>query len=111
MIELRFYRGKGDREAPQIVEQLIVNGSMARVRAKKFLDDPSEGAYYHVRERTFQIPHYEDVLPNTWITVTDSKLGLNRTAMKVISVQTQVGPSSVFDTVICQQFIDPETYE
>jgi len=79
---------------------------MARARCKRFLDDPDQGAYYLTKQRTLRVPHKgSTVIPSTWITVTDSHLGLTNTKLKVKSYTISITPASVWASAT------PETYE
>ena len=99
-------RGDGTKEAPSINESLIVTKSMAKARCKRFLDDPTQGAYYLTKRRTLKIPHKSSsVIPRSWITVTDSHLGLSSTKLKIKSYSITITPKSVWATG------EIETYE
>jgi hypothetical protein len=108
MIEERFYLGEGLKEAPSIVDPLIVTASMARVRAQRFLEDPNQGAYYNVKERTLAIPYRSTaILPGTWVKVYDSRLGLNGKLLRVASVSVLIERDGLTSNIVCQEFIAP----
>ena len=99
-------RGTGDKEAPSINESLIVTESMAVARGTRYLDDPDEGSYYVTKQRTLKVPHRgSTVIPRSWVTVTDSHLGLMGTKLKVTSYKLTIKPDSVWATM------ETETYQ
>lgn len=108
MIEVQVYKGAGDKEAPPISDPLIITESMATIRGRRALEDPTILGYFQTFERTLRVPHHEDVIPGAWIRVTDSKLGLSRQAVKVVSVSTSIEPAAVFDEIVVHQYVDPE---
>lgn len=109
MVEGVFIRGDGDKYASPIMDELIATASMARVRAKRFFDDPDQGAYYQTHERQLLAPHKgPHVVPGAWITVTDGRLGLSGTAVKVTAVSIQISATAgVFATLSTQEFKEP----
>lgn len=99
-------RGSGDREAPSISDSLIINQHMATLRGKRYLDDPDQGGYYSAKARTLRSRHKGAlVVPGSWITVSDSHLGLDSTKLKVKSYTISMTRSSVWGTV------ETESYE
>jgi hypothetical protein len=104
-IQVRCVRGLGDREAPPISDTMITTENMAIKRAKRFLDDPSQGGYYIVVKRALQTVHKSNqVLPTKWIAVTDSHLGLKADKLKVKDYSIEISPSSVWATISTEQY-------
>jgi hypothetical protein len=104
-IIIKAVRGTGDREAPSINDALITTNGVATARGKRWLDDPSQGAYYLVKKRTLKVPHKgSDIPPRSWITVTDGKLGLNNQKLKVKSYNTTITPTGVWATIETEQY-------
>jgi len=100
-------RGDGDREAPTINDSLIVTENMATSRGKRFLDDPGQGGYYLVKERSFQVPIYaDDILPNSWLTLTCSQLGINAEVVKVKNRTLTITPKSIWLNLDTEQFVE-----
>lgn len=98
-------RGGGDREAPPINDSLIINEYMATLRGKRFLDDPGQGGYYSAKARSLKFRHKgASVVPGSWITVSDSHLGLDSTKLKVKSYSITITPTAVWAQA------DTETY-
>jgi len=98
-------RATGDREGPSINDALIVTENDAAKRGKRWLDDPSQGAYYLTKKRTLKVPHKgPTIIPRTWITVTDGKLGLSAQKLKVKGYTISITPSSVWATVETEQY-------
>ena len=104
-IHIQCVRGTGDRPAPPISDQMITTENMGVKRAKRFLDDPSQGGYYVVVKRTLQVPHKSNqVLPTKWIAVSDSHLGLHGNKLKVKEYSIEISPSSVWATISTEQY-------
>ena len=98
-------RGTGDREGPSISDSLLVTDSDAVKRGKRWLDDPNQGAYYLTKKRALKVPHKgAHVIPRTWITVTDGKLGLSNQKLKVKSYTITITLSSVWATMETEQY-------
>jgi len=98
-------RGTGDREGPSINDALIVTENDAAKRGKRWLDDPSQGAYYLTKKRSLKVPHKgPTIIPGTWITVSDGKLGLNNQKLKVKSYTISITPKSVWATIEAEQY-------
>lgn len=108
-ITVKCIRSDGDREASSISDSLIVTENMAKQRGKRFLDDPSQGGYYLVKKRTLKVPHKgAGVVPGTWITVSDSHLGLRNQRLKVKSYTINITRKSVWATIETEQY---ETFQ
>ena len=104
-IIVRCVRGTGDREGPSINDALITSNGDAVLRGKRWLDDPSQGAYYLVKKRTLKVPHKgSHILPRTWITVTDGKLGLSSQLLKVKSYAISITPKGVWANIETEQY-------
>ncbi len=104
-VTVKCHRGDGNVTAPDINDALIVTESMAVTRGKRFLDDPNQGGYYSAVKRRLKVPHKSpDVVPGSWITVTDSKLGLLDTALKVLAVSVTITKSSVWAEVEAESY-------
>lgn len=104
-IIIKCTRGTGDREAPSISNSLIVTDSMATARGKRYLDDPSQGAYYITKSRTLKAPHKGNtIIPRAWITVSDSHLGLLTKLLKVKSYSINITPKAVWATMKVDQY-------
>ena len=98
-------RGTGDVEGPSINDALITSEGAAVLRGKRWLDDPSQGAYYLVKKRSLQVPHKgSHILPGTWITVTDGKLGLSAQKLKVKSYTISITPTGVWANIETEQY-------
>ncbi len=101
-------RGSGDREAPPISNSIISTESMATIRGRRFLDDPTQGAYYTTKKRNLRVPHRgSGVKPGTWITVTDSHIGLSQQKLKVKGYSFTITPKSVWATMETDQYVTP----
>jgi len=105
-------RDTGDREAPSINDSLITSESTAASRGKRYLDDPDQGAYYLTKKRNLRMPHeisgevaLDHIEPGSWVTVTDSHLGLSNQKLKVKAYNINITPSSV------RGIMDTESYE
>ncbi len=99
------HRGNGNVHAPDINDALIVTESMAVIRGKRFLDDPTQGGYYQGVERSIRIPHTSpDVVPGAWVTITDSHLGLLSVDLKVKSVSIVIRKSSVWADIVVESY-------
>ena len=104
-ISIRCVRGTGDRVAPTISDSMIVTESMAVQRGKRYLDDPSMGGYYVVTKRTLKTVHKSnEVLPTTWISISDSHLGLKNAKVKVKEYSINITPNSVWATIATEQY-------
>jgi len=104
-ISVKCVRGLGDRKAPPISDTMLTTENMAVKRGKRYLDDPSQGGYYVVTKRVIKTIHKSNqVLPTTWITVTDSHLGLRATKLKVKDYSIEITPSSVWATISTEQY-------
>ena len=100
-ITVKCTRSTGDREAPSINDALIVTENDAVKRGKRWLDDN----YYLVKKRTLKVPHKSaSVIPRTWVTVTDGKLGLTAQKLKVKSYNINITASSVWATMETEQY-------
>lgn len=96
-------RGTGDREAQAITDSLISSEQMAVARGKRFLDDN----YYVKKRRTLRVPHKGPlIVPETWVTVTDGRLGLSDTKLKVVGYSIQMTPKSVWSTLETEQYVE-----
>jgi hypothetical protein len=101
-------RGSGDVEAPPIGDPVLSTESVAKLRGKRFLDDPEQGAYYTTKRRVMRTPHRgASVKPRTWITVTDSHLGLTLKLLKVKSYSIAITQNSVWATMETEQYDTP----
>ena len=104
-IIVRAIRGTGDREGPSINDALVVTENDAVKRGKRWLDDPSQGAYYLTKKRSLKVPHKgPTIIPRTWVTVTDGKLGLSAQKLKVKGYTISITPASVWATVETEQY-------
>lgn len=106
---VRCIRGSGNKEGPPIHDSLIVTEDMARLRGKRYLDDPSQGKYYTTLTYSVSVPHQSDtnmlLRPRQWITINVGNLGtviakikshtvnINRTEMRgMLAVQIYNDP-------------------
>jgi hypothetical protein len=106
MITVRVFRDAGDREAPNIVDEMINMESMAVARGTRFLNDPSQGAYYRTITRTFTTIHLGgEVSPCKWVSVNDDRLGLNEKKLKVISYELELQKTGVFAKVSTIEYV------
>lgn len=104
-IIVKAVRGTGNREGPSINDALIVTKNDAAKRGKRWLDDPSQGAYYLTKKRSLKVPHKgPTIIPRTWITVSDGKLGLNNQKLKVKSYAISITPNAVWATIETEQY-------
>lgn len=104
-IIVKAIRASGNREGPSINDALIVTENDAAKRGKRWLDDPSQGAYYLTKKRSLKVPHKgPTIIHRTWITVSDGKLGLNNQKLKVKSYAISITPSSVWATIEAEQY-------
>ena len=104
-IQVLCKRSTGDREGPSINDALIVTQHDAVMRGKRWLDDPSQGAYYLTKERSLRVPHKgSTIIPRTWITVTDGKLGLSAQKLKVKGYTISITDTSVWGTIKTEQY-------
>jgi len=108
-------RGNGVKRADAIFEPLLVTENMATTRGKRFLDDPSQGAYYKTTKRTFKVPHRVDgggstghIEPGCWVTVTDGKTGLQNKNLKVIEYTINIDQSGVWANMVTEEYNEPE---
>lgn len=98
---VRCVRSTGDREAPSINDALIVTQNDAVKRGKRWLDEN----YYLVKKRPMKVPHKSSsIVPRTWVTVTDGKLGLNAQKVKVKSYAITITAVSVWATMTTEQY-------
>ena len=103
-------RGNGDKEAPSLSDSRITNDNMAALRGKRFLDDPSQGNYYTVKNRSLRVPHKgNNIVPGDWVTVSDGKLGLSSQKVKIKTYSISITPSGVWADIETQQFVEPTT--
>lgn len=106
-ISVKCIRGLGDRIAPSISDSMLVTENMAVRRGKRFLDDPSMGGYYITVKRDFQTVHKSNlVYPGSWITLSDSHLGLNGVKVKVKEYSINITPNSVFSNISTEQYME-----
>jgi len=104
-IIVRCVRGDGSCEGPSINDALIVTENDAAKRGKRWLDDPAQGAYYLTKKRTLKVPHKGPmIIPRTWITVSDGKIGLNNQKLKVKGYTISITQKSVWATVETEQY-------
>jgi hypothetical protein len=101
-------RGAGDKEAPDITDNLLTTEAVAVARGRAFLD---ENGYYveHVRLR---VPHTDGLKQDgPTVRVADYKLGINDIyAVKSLRGQVTIGggkPSLTYDLDM-ERYIDPE---
>lgn len=104
-VSVKCVRGRGDRIAPPISDSMLTTQTMAIKRGKRYLDDPSLGGYYVVVKRNIKTVHKSaDVLPGTWITLTDSHLHLNSQKVKVKEYSIELTPNSVWVNMSTEQY-------
>jgi hypothetical protein len=104
-IIIRCTRETGDREGPSINDALVTSNAAATARGKRWLDDPSQGAYYLTKKRDLKVPHKgSNINPGDWITVTDGKLGLNDQKLKVKSYNINITPTGVWAAIETEQY-------
>lgn len=100
-ITIKCKRGTGDREASSISNSLISSESMAVAVGKRFLDDN----YYVKMVRTMRVPHKNaNVVPESWVTVTDGHLGLTNQLLKVIGYTIEITPNFVGAIIETEQY-------
>lgn len=110
-IKIRCFRKTKNREAEPITESLITSESVAAARGKRFLDDPEQGAYYQVIRRSLRVPHKsENVTPGSWILVTDQKLGLKKTPLKVLNYKIEIKRDGVWATMDTEEYRERTGY-
>ena len=103
-ITVKCVRDLGDKEAPPITDTMITTENMAAKRGKRFLDDVDQGGYYMVKRKSLRTVHKsEEVLPGTWIAVTDSHLGLSSSKLKVKEYSIDITPNAVWATITVDQ--------
>jgi len=104
-VSVKCTRGVGDRIAPPISDTMLTTQNMAAKRGKRYLDDPSMGGYYVVVKRNIKTIHKSaDVLPTTWITITDSHLNLQAQKVKIKEYSIELTPNSVWATISTEQY-------
>ena len=104
-ISIQCIRGSGDQVSPPISDSMITTENMAIKRGKRYLDDPSQGGYYVVFKRTIKTVHKSnEVLPTTWVALTDSHLGLSAVRMKVKEYSIEISPNSVWATMSLEEY-------
>jgi hypothetical protein len=110
-IIIRCIRGDGTNEAEPISDSLIITERMAVLRGKRFLDDPDQGGYYEVKKRTLKTIHKgPDIVKGSWISVTDSSLGLSATQLKVTGIAIDISRSDgVWASIETEQYIERQT--
>lgn len=107
-IQVTVKKGAGDIEAQPISDPLILNDNMAMLRGKRFLNDPAQGAYYHVTNRPFKVTHKSSsIAPTSWVSVTDHALGLSGTMLRVKNYKITITKDSVWANMDTQQFMEP----
>ncbi|OQY25705.1 MAG: hypothetical protein B6244_14795 [Candidatus Cloacimonetes bacterium 4572_55] len=105
-ITVRCIKGTGNKEAPSISDALITSEGAAVSRGKRWLDDPSKGAYYLTKKRSLKFLHKgSHVIPRSWISVSDSHFGLKDKLLKIKSYGISITPTSVWATA------ETESYE
>jgi hypothetical protein len=105
-ITVRCKRDAGDIEAPAINDSMITIESIAVARGKRFLDDPSQGGYYQAVRRRFRVPHKgPGIVPGAWVSVSDGRLGMRDTEMKVVSYNLTITPTSVWAEVEADEYV------
>jgi len=105
-IIVKCIKAAGNIEGPSVSDSMITSDGAAVSRGKRWLDDPSKGAYYLTKKRSLKVPHKgEHVIPRSWISVSDSHLGLKDTRLKVKSCGISITPKGVWATM------DTESYE
>jgi hypothetical protein len=109
MITVRVFRDTGDREAPNIVDEMINTESMAIARGTRFLNDPSQGAYYRSVLRTFRTIHLGgQIVPGKWVLINDDRLGLKDKKVKILSYDLEIQKDGVFVSVSTTEYVKDE---
>lgn len=108
-VVVKCVRGRGDREADEISNSLIVSDSMAVAVGKRFLDDPDKGGYYQTKSRSFKVPHKsKKVVPGVWVEVSNGDLNLAETPVRVKNYQIDITPNNISAIMESQEFVDVE---
>ncbi len=98
-------RGAGDKEGPSISDALLTSQHAATLRGRRWLDDPSKGAYYLTTRRVIRVPHYgSHIVPGSWVSVTAGMLGMNEQKVRVTGYEITITPSSVWATMETEQY-------
>lgn len=103
-ISIKVKKGLGDKEDEPINDSFITTERMAVLRGKRHLDE----TYYLIKKRTLRVPHKNpNIKPGCWIKATESRLGLNKTPLKVVDFRISIQPNEVWATLETEQYVEP----
>lgn len=104
-----FKRGLGNRIGEDINDPKISSITVARARAKRYLDDPNQGGYYIAHSHALGVPHKgPSVLPGGFISITEQKLGMTGEILKIKSYKISGTISGVTAQIEAERYTDPE---
>jgi hypothetical protein len=92
-IAVKCLRGDGDREAPEIQDELIVSERLAVLRGMAFLDQ----AYYHRTARRIRTP-YSDVRDGQIVRISAPEIADGNYHVKSVEISME-GPSKAMMTL------------
>jgi hypothetical protein len=111
-VSVKCIKGDGDVEAQPINDSRITEDFVAIKRGKRFLEDPSQGAYYLTKQRDLQVSHKgPTVIPGKWVDITAPQLDLDEQRVKINNYTITITKESVFATMTVQEFKEFDIYE
>lgn len=107
MISVLCIRGTGDRQAPDIIDELISTERIARLRGSAFLDE----TYYNRSRRTVRAP-FADIRDGQIVDVRDGRIGGGKfrvTSSTIEVIREQGGGRKVTVTLDLEgRYADPQ---
>jgi hypothetical protein len=104
MIEVKCYRGSGDKEMDSIEDPLIISDAMAVIRGTYEIDNQ----YFFVHEQSIEVPHKktdnsEALMDGDLIDISDKNFGVsgNRLVKKISIIIT---PDNIFNRIDLVKF-------
>lgn len=76
-ITVKCYRDNGDKEGGSISAPLCTSEKLAKMRGKRYLDDPEQGNYYQTTKRRFSLPHKVMLKTEDFVTIQSQRLDKN----------------------------------
>ncbi len=92
-IKLRCIRDDGDKDGGSISAPLCTNKTLAKIRGKRYLDDPEQGNYFDTEHKGFNLRFKQMLKPGDMIYVDSERSGGG--LYKCLSFGVTITPDSI----------------
>jgi hypothetical protein len=96
-IKIRCKRDNGDKGGGSISAPLCISKKLAKIRGKRYLDDPNEGNYFDTVLRNYVVPHKKMLKPGDFICIESNRV--KGGIFKVLSYELNITKSEILGTI------------